>query len=150
MEETSVSMSELGYDEFYSSIGSIIMGGKTYRQLVNEISPDKWLYEGNPCYVYSRLLKDDNANVRFTSLPPSELLEKIRSEHSGNIWLMGGGEIISLFMKENLVDVYFVYIMPVLLGGGLKLFPEGFSETGLDFKSAGSIGDIVELIYHRT
>lgn len=94
---------------------AIVLGGKTYRQIKNELSPDKWPYEGMPwpCYVCTRQQHQYDPNVQFTSLPPGQqVLDLISKRHSGNIWLMGGGEIIRCFMRENLIDEYYIYIMP--------------------------------------
>ncbi len=60
---------------------------------------------------------------------------------------MGGGEIIRCFMRENLIDEYYIYVMPTLLGNGIPLFPAGFPKTNLKLKSCKNIGEIVELIY---
>lgn len=40
-----------GYDNFYSTIDTVIMGRTTYEQVINELSPDIWVYEGKKCYV---------------------------------------------------------------------------------------------------
>ena len=62
------------------------MGGKTYRQIKNELSPEKWPYEGMPCYVCTRQEPTDDPNVQFTSLPPGrQVMELIAREHSGNV-----------------------------------------------------------------
>ena len=125
--ETPSPTPDLGYEAFYRSIQAIIMGGTTYRQVKNELSP----------------------NVRFTQLPPRQLLQAIWAEHPGSVWLMGGGKTIRSFLDEDLIDEYIIYVQPVLLGGGIPLFPAGFPKTAVTLKSCQRIGDIVELIYQR-
>ena len=56
----------------------------------------------------------------------SELAANLRNDlAAGNkdVWLMGGGVSIAPFCKADLVDRYELYIMPVLLGTGIPLFP---------------------------
>jgi dihydrofolate reductase len=43
-------------------------------------------------------------------------------EEGKNIFLEGGGEIISVFLKENLIDDLVLSIHPVILGSGIPLF----------------------------
>lgn len=150
LNETSTSLPDLGYEEFYSSIQAIIFGGKTYRQVKNELSPYKWPYKGMPCYICTRQQPQHDPNVRFTDLPPVQLLETIQREHPGNTWLMGGGEIIRCFMQENLIDEYYIYVMPTILGDGIPLFPASFPRANLKLTSCKSVGEIVELIYQRS
>ncbi len=54
LEETPNPSSDLGYEKFYSSVQAALLGGKTYRQIKNDLSPGKWPYEGMPCYVCTR------------------------------------------------------------------------------------------------
>ncbi len=147
LDETPSPSPDLDYETFYHSLQAIIMGGKTYRQIKNELSPDKWPYDGMPCYVCTRQQFQYDMNVQFTSLPPGQqILDLISKEHSGNIWLMGGGEIVSCFMCENLIDKYYIY---VLLGKGIPLFPPEFPKTNLKLESCRNIGEIVELVYQK-
>jgi len=147
LEETPGPVPDTGFEQFYDSVGSLIMGNTTYRQ-VGELA-DTWPYEGKPCYVYSRRETGQNGQVAFTSLSPAALLEELRSEHGGAIWLVGGGEIVQLFLAENLIDEYYIYLMPDLLGDGLPLFPAGFPKTKLSLQSVQAIGQIVEVVYHK-
>ena len=41
LDETPSPSPDLDYETFYHSLQAIIMGGKTYRQIKNELSPDK-------------------------------------------------------------------------------------------------------------
>lgn len=150
LEETPGPSPDLGYEKFYSSVQAVLLGGKTYRQIKNDLSPGKWPYEGMPCYVCTRQQHPFDPNVQFTSLPPGrQVLDLISKDHSGNIWLMGGGEIIRCFMRENLIDQYYIYVMPTVLGDGIPLFPAGFPKTDLKLESCKNMGEIVELIYQK-
>ncbi len=39
LDETPGPSPDLGYEEFYDSVQAIILGGKTYRQIKNDLSP---------------------------------------------------------------------------------------------------------------
>ena len=140
---------DLDYEAFYASVQAIIMGGATYRQIRDELSPSRWPYPGMPCYVYTRRQEPENPNACFTQLPPRRLLDAVWREHPGKIWLMGGGQVIRGFLRENLIDEYEIYVQPTVLGEGIPLFPADFPKTNLTLKSCRSIGEIVELRYQR-
>ena len=139
----------MGYGSFYETIQTIIMGNTTYRQLTTELSPDVWLYEGKHCYVYSRSETGKTEHAEYTALPPKELLVNMRKNHLGNIWLMGGGEIVRLFMQDHLIDEYRITIMPTLIGAGLPLFLAGFPKASLSFDKVNNVNGVLELIYRR-
>jgi dihydrofolate reductase len=40
-----------GFASFYSTIYIVVMSRTTYKQVINELSPDLWVYEGKKCYV---------------------------------------------------------------------------------------------------
>lgn len=137
------------YEAFYASIQAIVMGGTTYRQVKYELSPDRWPYPGMPCYVCTRRQNPEDSNVCFTQLSPGQLLDAVWREQTGNIWLMGGGKIIRSFLRENLIDEYYIYVQPTILGGGIPLFPADFPKTNLSLMACRSIGEIVELRYQK-
>lgn len=150
LDETPGPSPDPGYENFYNSMQAVIMGGKTYRQVKYDLSPEKWPYKGMPCYVCTRRQNQHDPDVTFTSLQPGKpLLDFIFQKYPGNIWLMGGGEIIRCFMRENLIDQYYIYVMPVALGDGIPLFSAGFPKTNLKLESCKNIGQITELIYQR-
>ena len=51
-------------------------------------------------------------------------VRRLKSLETGkDIWLVGGGEIISLLLAENLIDEMQLCIFPMMLGNGVPLFP---------------------------
>ena len=42
-----------------------------------------------------------------------------------DVWLLGGPKSIHAFSELGAVDAYGVYVMSVLLGGGILLFEDG-------------------------
>lgn len=149
LDEVSPTDFSLVYDDFYSSINTLIMGGKTFRQLTHELTPDNWPYMGKKCFVYTNQPLKKTEDVEAATLPPAKLLSSIRQTQKGDIWLMGGGEIIKLFLKDKLIDRYYIYVMPVLLGGGTPLFPADFPLSSLTLESTRKVGEMVEIIYNR-
>jgi dihydrofolate reductase len=80
-------------------------------------------------YVFSRTLPPGKrGGVEYVNQPPSELIFQLKAQPGKDIWLFGGGELTREFLKADLVDRMDLGIMPVLLGAGIPLFPQGFPQ----------------------
>ncbi len=137
---------DYGYDAFIAGIDTIIMGAKTYDQVL-EFGP--WPYEDFETIVYSRNRaggKDKHA--RFTDRDPAALLRELRQHDGKDIWLVGGGEIVRLFMEHELIDEYHIFLQSVVLGSGIPLFPPGSPEARLSLSDVRRYDEhIVRLVY---
>lgn len=118
-----------GYNEFMSGIDTIIMGRKTYDDVLGFGIP--WPYPGQKTYVITtdREKPVETENTRLIHDVNSEIIQSIKNESKKNIWLAGGSEIIGHFLGLDAVDEITVSIVPVLLGGGIRLFREKIPET---------------------
>ncbi len=88
--------------------------------------------------------------VIFVSGSPEDILALMDRERLTRIWLVGGTEAAVPFLQQALIEDYTIFVMPILLGDGIPLFPAGLPEHRLDLVSAGIIGDgMVKLVYRR-
>lgn len=69
-------------------------------------------------YVFSTTKTNDNSEAIFINLNVKESVEKIMQQPGKNIWLYGGGKLITTFVNLGLVDVYRLAVHPVILGSG--------------------------------
>ena len=141
------SKGDYGYEAFYETVDTIVMGYATYRQLTDELFSDAWPYPGRTCYVYSRAEREPEEHVAFTNRPPRELVADLRSSPGKDIWIMGGAKVIESFMAEGLIDEVILFMIPLVLGGGIPLFPASVLRTDLSLISARTVGNVVELRY---
>ena len=82
--------------------------------------------------MFSRTLsQDDHEDVTIVGDNWKEVVQSLREESGGDIWLFGGGELFRSLCEEGLVDTVEVSIVPVLLGGGVPLVPELSKRIGL-------------------
>ena len=110
---------DFGYKQFYDSIDTVFMGRKTYDTAVRLGEH----FENKICYVFSRTKQKSTGNIHFRDDPVS-VAKRLVHEQGKGIFLEGGGEIISVFLKEKLIDNMILSIHPVILGSGIPLFPE--------------------------
>ena len=137
------SKDDYGYNEFYSSIGAIIMGNTTYKQ-VGDTKEFEEYYKDKPVFVFSREPKAKKKNVTFVHEDVKEFVKKLKSD----TWLVGGASLLNEFLKNGLVDKFIITIIPVLLGEGIPLFKGDSNEKNLrliDVKSYDS--GVVQLSY---
>jgi dihydrofolate reductase len=138
-----------GYEEFYNNVDTIVMGRTTYEQVVNELSPDVWVYEGKKCYVFTKKECETNEKVEFTSESITNFVSDIKSQLGRDIWLVGGGKLIHEFVRKNLVDKYVITVIPTILGKGIPLFIKENPEIKLKLIKTQTIDGMVELTYVR-
>ncbi|MFT5168043.1 MAG: dihydrofolate reductase [Saprospiraceae bacterium] len=112
---------DYGYTDFYESIDTTLMGNKTYQQVLGFDVP--FPYPGKENYVFTKNknLKDDE-NVKFVSDGVVPFLRDLKQKEGKDIWLVGGAEINTLLLNNNLIDELMVFVMPVILGPGISLF----------------------------
>ena len=105
------------------------MGGKSYRDILNMdvIYP----YKDKTSYVITRNTnsKISIENVQFLSDNIIETVSSLKKQDGKDIWLVGGGEIISMLLDQGLVDEMIITYIPKVLGDGIPLFPKIMNES---------------------
>jgi len=135
---------ESSYDEFYKTIDMVVMGKKTYDQV---LTFGTYPYKDKKSYVFTRhsdQLKDEN--VEFVSNIDKFVKESV-SNSGNNIWLIGGAEIISAFLNHGFVDEIILSVIPIVLGKGIHLFTNIHHETKFELIKTTNYGKFVELHY---
>lgn len=115
---------DYGYKDLLASVDMVIMGGKTYRELLN--MDVIWPYKQQISYVVTRGWTENAAaeNIRFITENVIETISELRKQDGKDIWLVGGGELVSMLLKADLIDEMQIFYIPVILGKGIPLFPE--------------------------
>ena len=122
---------DYGYPAFYQTIDTVIMGRKTYEQILGFDVP--WPYKACKSYVISSnpTFETASPNTRNVKEIDRKFIDQIKSESKKNIWLVGGGSLISAFLNLGAVDELMLCLTPHLLGKGIPLFPGHQKETAL-------------------
>lgn len=136
------------YEGFLSSIDVVITASNTYKQIIEELIPDAWPYVGKKTYVFSNSIKESKYDdIFFVSGDVKKELAKIVSTANGDIWLMGGADLIKQFHDNDLIDEYIVTTVPVSLGSGIELFADSIDLTKLKKISHNEHGVFKEDVY---
>ena len=137
------------YGQFSKDFDTVFMGWKTYNQVVTELSPEKWPYEEFTTYVFTHRKQESSEKICFTQEHPAELLKKLKLEQGKNIWICGGAYLAQQLIQEDLLDQYYISVIPAILGGGVRLFEETQKEIKLKLQKTQSYNGITDLIYTR-
>jgi len=115
---------------FFKTIDTAVLGRKTHD---DGLKMGGTFGGGIKYFVFSRTLPPGERNgITFTNESPGAVISAIRKQPGKHIWLMGGGELIRDFLKEDLVDELYLGVVPVLIGEGIPLFPSGFPQREFD------------------
>jgi len=134
---------DYGYDKFLSTIGTIIMGRKTYEQV---LSFGEWPYSDLKTFVFTHHELKENKNTEFISGPIKKNVKKIKSQSDKNIWLVGGGQLITEFVKLQMINEYQIFLMPLFLGSGIHILHEPVKMNSLKLiKSKTYNSGVIEL-----
>lgn len=93
-----------GYDKFYSTIDTVVMGRTTYEQVINELYPNVWVYEGKECYVATTRKCEPDNRVEFISEDITGFIKNLKNQQGKDNWLVSGGQLIDQFIKKDLID----------------------------------------------
>ena len=141
---------DYGYSAFMAGVGVVLMGRATYEQ-IQSFGGD-YPYPGIDGYVFSRTRagqRDEYARFVDGSDIPG-LIARLQGEQDKNIWLVGGGQLIREFLRLDLIDRIELFLLPLLLGAGIPLFPPATPQRNLTLAGGQTHpGGIAQLTYRR-
>ncbi|GAA2617820.1 dihydrofolate reductase family protein [Paractinoplanes durhamensis] len=141
---------------FIAGVGAFAMGANTYEWVLKNDNvldqPSNWhdLYGDRPCWVFTHrdLPPVPNANVFMVSGDVRRVHEAMMvAAKGGNVWLVGGGDLVGQFVDQGLLDEIILGIAPVLLGRGTPLLPRHLSARELVLTGNAQVGRFAYLTY---
>ena len=136
-----------GYEDFFESIDTVIMGGRTYRDILN--MDVVYPYKNKISYIITRnTINSTKENIIYITNNIEDNISELKKEEGKDIWLVGGGEIVSLFLNQNWIDEMIITYIPILLGEGIRLFPNKAKESKWSLiQSQAFINGVVQTRY---
>jgi dihydrofolate reductase len=87
-------------------------------------------------FVFSKTGKSEDSNVIFINTNLKERILEIKQQVTGDIWLYGGGNLITSIANLGLIDEFRLAVHPVILGKGKPLFQDIEKRIGLQLVDA--------------
>jgi dihydrofolate reductase len=140
---------DYGYADFIKTVDTVIVGRKTYDKVISMVHDAP--YSDKDVYIITRSAKPSIGHLNFYSLGLKDLVFTLKRSVGKHIFVDGGAEIVNEMLGYNLIDEFYVSIIPVLLGEGIPLFKCGRPETTLKLiHSKHFKKGLVQLHYIRT
>jgi len=139
---------DAGYEEFYAGIGTLVMGRTTY-DVCRRTMPS-WPYAGKRLIVVtSHAIEDLPPDAETWSAGIDALIDHLRANAKQDVWIVGGGRLQQAFIDRDALDRLDQFIVPVVLGGGIPLYPDVAQPRTLRLAEVGRFGQIAHLRLER-
>jgi dihydrofolate reductase len=133
------------YFNFCKRTGNLIIGRKTYDVMTKDEFAVGCLYV---VMTKKPVVEPKIKNVIFFEGTPQEAIEMLKARGFGSVGLGGGGKLNSAFLNAGLIDEMIIDIEPVVIGQGIKIFPETTAEFKFELIDDNRLsGDEMQLRY---
>ena len=141
---------DLGFSAFMERVDAVVMGRSTFETLIGfDVG---WHYP-KPGLILSTTLDsvpdEFSKHVEITSGTPAQIVQFAQSKGYENLYI-DGGDTVRRFLKDDLIDEIIITEIPILLGGGPRLFGE--HDEHLGFELVGThvyLDNLVKRHYRR-
>jgi len=133
-----------------SRMTSAIMGRTTY-DYVAQMAPGAPFNPANPqmhSYIFTHQQRENLPLTTFTQDDPLTVVKQLRQQ-SGNVWIVGGQQILTPLLAADCVDELYLQLAPTILGNGKRLFGELTAPHQFTLVDAHTLGPLAELVYRR-
>lgn len=136
---------EYGYGEFMDSVGAVVMGSKTYEQILGW----GWPYGSTPGLVLTTRTLEiaEEPEITFSAQATGEAIARYAETVTTRLWVVGGGDVITAGLVEGVIDTLEIFVMPVALGSGVPLFTEPYGGPLNLVESVAFGSGVVKLTY---
>ena len=101
---------DYGYNKFIKSIGIILIGENTYKQIIKW--GINWPYPQQISYVFSKKKYKNTDNIKFVNKTAKMFMKNLKGKK--NIWVMGEANLVNQFIKADLVDELIIATIPIM------------------------------------
>jgi dihydrofolate reductase len=133
------------FGALFAQFDRFVMGRKTFETL--QAQADASPLRGRSIMLISRTLHGPFDGVEIVA---DDVVARVRAyvrTAQKDVWLFGGAALFRTLLDAGLVDRVEVALVPLLLGGGIKLVPDGAQQPLKLLETRTSASGIQQLIY---
>jgi dihydrofolate reductase len=135
--------------------GGLVLGRRSYEGMLGfwntTDSPFKDLLNAAPKHVASTTLHEPfswpNTTLLGADVPAA--VAALKQQPGEDLAIMGSGELIQALLPHGLIDELLLLVHPIVLGRGLRLFPDGGQPATFDLVDAQTSTTGVQLLTLR-
>ena len=126
-------------------------GQSTYEtfEVAQKLMSEAPLYAGKEKVVFSRGKHLSQTDTTYVSGNVVDIIKDYQKQAGNDIWVVGGGSILKPLLEANMVDEFWIQIVPVLLGQGKRLFEPGRYRYRLQVIETTQLGEMTEIHLKR-
>jgi len=98
----------------------------------HDIAHSRWYKQARKIVLSKTLQEKNHANTKIINSNLTEEITKIKQGAGSEILMFGSPTATHALMAENLIDEYWLFINPILLGDGIPLFENIKDRTALN------------------
>ena len=136
-----------GFAKFYDTVDTVLMGRTTYDWILQHEKTEDAIYKDKECFVFTGTAKPAVKHITFIHNDAAGFVRGLKNKDGQTIWVVGGGKLLQIFIKEKLIDELFITVAPILLGNGIPLFRDNDFQTRLSLKNINRYNQFAELHY---
>ena len=146
------------FDDALSGADALLFGRRTWQGMAAawpDRAGDPFADRMNsiPKHVVSATLGEDDLTWEPTTLIPGgdavARIRELRAAEGGDLVVMGSSTLARTLLHDGLVDELRLIVMPVLLGGGKTIFPDGGALRAFELVSAATSGTGAQVCVYR-
>src|SRR6056297_3515517 len=111
LEKVDTEEEDYGYEEFFDSIDTTLIGNTTFKQIVG--FDVEFPYQGKRNLVFTRGVPEESPYATVTNQDPVELVRQLKKEEGKDIWLVGGGTLNAALLSADIIDRMIITMIPV-------------------------------------
>jgi dihydrofolate reductase len=142
-------------NDAYTSAGALLLGRVTYQEWAeywpkqSDEDPFARLLNNMPKFVVSTTLQRlDWKNSRLIQGDVAGEVTKLKQQDGRDILIPGSAKLVSSMTAGGLIDEYQLFVHPVVVGRGKRLFKDGIDSTLLKLVDTETFGTgVVVLTY---
>lgn len=125
---------------------AILLGRTTYQEFAPawsartaEDDPGAPFFNDSPKYVVSSSLESaDWHNTTILGPYDPDSIRSLKDRIDGDIYVSGSGTLVRALLADGLLDQLHLFVFPIVLGSGLKLFADGGDQSKLALQATES------------
>jgi dihydrofolate reductase len=149
------------FNEQLSAMGAFLDGRVTYElmagywpaadtdpSITGPVAEFARIWRDMPKIVYSTTLERADWNTTIIRDVVAEQVMELKAQPGGDL-VLGGADLAATFMRHDLIDEYWLYVHPVVIGGGKPLFQESATRISLCLTQTRTFGNGVVLLRYQ-